>query len=169
MNIFEIETPALIIDYDTFLNNSSVMMALINNGTAKLRPHFKSHKCTEIAKFQLENGAKGLTCAKLSEAEAIIKSGIKCDILIANQIVEKPKLDRLADLSKNNDLTICVDNEKNVLDLQNAMMQKKSKIKVLIEYEIGMNRCGVSDQEEFYNIYQLFSKKRNLNALKYVS
>ena len=51
----------------------------------KLRPHYKSHKCAEIAHEQIENGAIGMTCAKLDEAIDLCDSGIE-DILIANQI-----------------------------------------------------------------------------------
>jgi D-serine deaminase-like pyridoxal phosphate-dependent protein len=39
----------------------------------------------------MENGAVGITCAKLSEAEDLCDSGIK-DILIAKQIVDPEKM-----------------------------------------------------------------------------
>ena len=154
MRVYELETPALIVDLDVLERNSRVMMEAIVKSKANLRPHFKSHKCTEIAKFQLKNGAIGLTCAKLSEAEAIVRSGISCDLLIANQIVEKSKLDRLAALCKNNTLTVCVDCVQNVYDLQAALEKQDSDIGILIEYEIGMERCGVRTAEEFYEVYQ---------------
>lgn len=158
MNVFEIETPALIIDYDIMKNNSNTMMNCINKSTAELRPHFKSHKCTEFVKFQLERGAKGITCAKLSEAQAIIDSGISCDILIANQIVERSKIKRLAKLCKNNVITVLVDNEINVFDLECALEKEGAKLNVLIEYEIGMERCGVLTESEFYNLVNIIAK-----------
>ena len=152
MDINKIETPALIIDYDLFIKNSSEMMEAINKSHAKLRPHFKSHKCSEIAKFQLENGAKGMTVAKLSEAEVLLNA-VSCDLLVANQIVEDSKLERLAVLCKNNPITICVDNAKNISQLESAMAKENATIGVLIEYEIGMERCGVLTKDEFYNLY----------------
>ena len=161
MNIKNIETPALIIDYNVFKSNSKLMMDEINSSTAMLRPHFKSHKCTEIAKFQLENGAKGLTVAKLSELEALVEK-LSCDVLIANQIVEESKLTRLAKICKNHNITICVDNAKNVLDLESAMAKENASIGVLIEYEIGMERCGVITKEDFYNLYLEISKCSHL-------
>ena len=157
MNIKDIETPALLIDLNIMKKNSDTMMSAINNSKAKLRPHFKSHKCTERAKFQLDNGAKGVTVAKLSEAEVVANS-LSCDILIANQIVEQSKLDRLAKLCKNHKITICVDNENNVLDLERAMANENSFIDILIEFEIGMQRCGVVSHQEFYNLYLTISK-----------
>ena len=152
MDILNIETPALIIDFDVIQKNSSLMMNAISESRAMLRPHFKSHKCTEIAKFQIENGAKGITVAKISEAEALIKN-LSCDILIANQVVEPSKLSRLARLCKDNTITVCVDNEKNVFDLECAMAQENASIGILIEYEIGMKRCGVLTEKDFYNLY----------------
>ena len=163
MDINQIETPALIIDYDVFKNNSDIMMSAINNSYAKLRPHFKSHKCSEIAKFQLKNGAIGVTCAKLSEVETLINAGVKCSILIANQIVQKSKLERLAKLSLHNDVIICVDNKENVLALEDALKTQGSKIGVLIEYEIGMKRCGVLTEEDFYDLYKVITTCPHLN------
>lgn len=161
MKIFDIETPALIVDYDIMKANSSKMMGMINNSSAKLRPHFKSHKCTEIVKFQLENGAKGITVAKLSEAEAVLKA-VDCNVLIANQIIEECKIKRLSKLCKNHTITICVDSEQNVLDLEKVFASENSTIGVLIEYEIGMKRCGVLTEEDFYNLYLLISKCSHL-------
>ena len=157
MKVYEIETPALLIDYDIMQKNSSIMMDAINNSKAKLRPHFKSHKCTEITKFQLDNGAKGVTVAKLSEAEVILNE-VSCDLLIANQIVEESKLTKLAKLAKNHQITICVDNKQNVLDLERAMSLENANLSVLIEFEIGMQRCGVITNEEFYSLYLTISQ-----------
>ena len=157
MKICEIETPAVVVDIDALHRNSDKMMAAINASKAQLRPHFKSHKCTEIVKFQMANGAKGITCAKLSEAEVLCKSGAVHDILIANQIVDKNKLTRLANLSRTCNLAVCVDDAGNVLDLEKAMADANTNIGILIEYEIGMQRCGVLTEEEFYDLYKVIS------------
>ena len=149
MKIFEIETPAVIIDIDVMHQNSDKMMTAIKASKADLRPHFKSHKCTEILKYQMQNGAKGVTCAKLSEAKAIVAADACKDVLIANQIVQPSKLNTLADLAKKCNLSVCVDNKINVYDLENAMAANDATIGVLIEYEIGMQRCGVRTEEAF--------------------
>ena len=157
MKIFEIETPAVIVDFDVMRANSDKMMSAINASKAKLRPHFKSHKCTEIVKFQMANGAKGVTCAKLSEAEVLVRSGATNDILIANQIVEPSKIARLAELAKECALTVCVDDADNVRALSTAAVNAGATIGVLIEYEIGMQRCGVLNEEEFYALYEVIA------------
>lgn len=158
MKIFDIETPAVVVDIDVMRSNSCKMMHAINTSKAMLRPHFKSHKCTEIVKFQMANGAKGVTCAKLSEAEVLVKSGAVRDILIANQIVEPTKLARLAKLAKQCELTICVDNADNVRALESACSAENATIGVLIEYEIGMQRCGVLTEEDFYALVKVIEE-----------
>jgi len=50
---------------------------------AHLRPHVKVHKSPFLAHKQIAASAKGITCAKISEAEVMVNSGID-DILVAN-------------------------------------------------------------------------------------
>jgi len=87
-----IPTPALVVETEALERNLRLMSDFFARRHAKLRPHFKSHKCVTIARRQLENGnAVGITCAKLSEAEVLAAGGIR-DILIANQIVGLDKV-----------------------------------------------------------------------------
>ncbi|AHF94710.1 hypothetical protein OPIT5_23765 [Opitutaceae bacterium TAV5] len=53
------------------------MQSVCDQAGVQLWPHIKTHKCVEIARRQLALGAAGLTCAKLSEAEAMLPSGVK--------------------------------------------------------------------------------------------
>lgn len=77
-------TPALLIDLPALEFNLALMSDFFQQKSSKLRPHFKTHKCPIIAKKQMEYGAIGITCAKLSEAEVLVDSGIP-SILIANR------------------------------------------------------------------------------------
>ena len=146
MKLEGIQTPALIVDEKTYLENAEAMKNLLSGKSLKLRPHFKSHKCADIAREQIAAGAIGMTCAKLDEAIDLCDGGIE-DILIANQIVDKTKISKMASLALNCRLTVCVDNEKNVLDIESAAALAGSTVHCLIEYEIGMERCGVSSIE----------------------
>lgn len=148
MRIEQIETPALILDLDVMERNMDSMDKLLFGSNARLRPHYKSNKCTTIAHMQMKRGAKGITCAKLSEAEDLVLSGIS-DILIANQITELSKIARLAYLAGCCNMTVCVDSPANIDDLQNAAALQNTVIHCLVEYDIGMNRCGVHTKEEF--------------------
>jgi 3-hydroxy-D-aspartate aldolase len=148
MRIEHIETPALILDLDVMERNMEAMDKLLEGSNARLRPHYKSNKCTAIAHMQMARGAKGITCAKLSEAEDLVLAGIP-DILIANQVTETSKITRLAYLAGCCRMTVCVDNSSNIADLQNAAALQNTVIHCLVEYDIGMNRCGVHTKEDF--------------------
>lgn len=74
----DLDTPALLIDLAAMESNISKMaayfIALAESGsTVRLRPHTKTHKCPIIAHKQLEaGGTRGITCAKLGEAEVMV-------------------------------------------------------------------------------------------------
>ena len=147
MKINNISTPALIVDKAIFEKNAERMAELLKNSSLSLRPHYKSHKCAAIAHKQIDDGAIGITCAKLDEAIDLADSGIE-NILIANQITDKQKISRLAHLAGCCRLTVCVDDKDNVCDLERAAALAGSTIYCLIEFEIGMQRCGVATKEE---------------------
>ena len=109
----DMDTPALLIDLDALERNIQKMAAFFEDKAAVLRPHIKTHKCPQIAHRQLEAGAIGITCAKVSEAEVMAEAGLD-DILIANQVNGPVKIDRLTDLARRCDLMVAVDDLENV-------------------------------------------------------
>ncbi|MDH5363256.1 MAG: alanine racemase, partial [Aigarchaeota archaeon] len=76
MRTEELDTPALLLDLDALERNISKMSRFFRNASADLRPHVKTHKCPEIAQRQIDAGAKGITCAKLGEAEVMAQFGV---------------------------------------------------------------------------------------------
>lgn len=161
MKIFDLPTPALIANADLIAENMQRMNDILHGKCAHLRPHYKSHKCAAIALRQVAFGAMGLTCAKLSEAEDLIYNGID-DVLIANQVVDPAKINRLAQLAGMCRLTICVDNVENARALSNAAVYTGTSIHCLIEYDIGMNRCGVRTPEAYLELAKTISELPNL-------
>jgi D-serine deaminase-like pyridoxal phosphate-dependent protein len=144
----QIETPALIIDLDILERNIRIMADFIKDKKAKLRPHFKTHKCPAISHKQISAGAKGITCAKLGEAEVLVQSGIK-DVLIANQIVDPAKIFRLAAIADDEaKITVAADDPDNISALSNAAYEIGSTIYVLVEIDVGMKRCGINNPDE---------------------
>jgi len=107
-NIFDIDTPALLIDLDGVEKNLDTMQKKADASSALLRPHIKAHKIPELARTQVRLGAVGITASKVSEAEVMADAGIK-DIFIANQIVTTTKLKRLAALSKRVNISVGLD------------------------------------------------------------
>jgi len=154
MKIFDLPTPALIADIDLIAENMQRMNEIITGKDIGLRPHYKSHKCATLAHKQIESGSIGMTCAKLSEAEDLVFSGIN-DILIANQVVEPAKIQRLAILAGMCRITVCIDDADNAKALSQAAASAGTLIHCLVEYDIGMNRCGVRAKEEYHEIAKL--------------
>lgn len=141
---WELDTPALIVDLAAMERNLQKMAGYFAGRTVNLRPHVKTYNATPVlAQMQLEAGAQGLTCAKLSEAEVLAAAGIK-DILIANQVVGPKKIQRLVNLASYTDIMVAVDNYENVEALSHAAYQHGVSIRVLVEVNIGHNRCGVT-------------------------
>ena len=118
------------------------MAAFCQSAGVHLRPHVKTHKCTELAHRQLAAGAHGITCAKVCEAEVMAGAGIN-DILIANQIVGPQKIARLVQIAKQASVAVAVDNPHNVEALGQQARESGVQLRVLIEVNIGMNRCRV--------------------------
>ncbi len=161
MLIDRISTPALIVDMDAMERNMTKVEHFCAERGVALRPHYKSHKSTYIAHLQLERGAKGICCAKLGEAEDLVLSGVE-DVLIANQVIDKAKIARLSALANCTRLTVCVDSAGSVENLQAAAEMQGSTIHCLVEYDVGMNRCGVHAKEECLALARLIYSKANL-------
>ena len=161
MYLKDIETPALIVDVNIFNANRDAMDEILKGSDLKLRPHYKSHKTAQIARMQINNGAKGMTCAKVSEALDLADAGIE-DILIANQITDLKKINTVAHLAKACHLTVCVDDIKNVKDLAKACENANSTLYCLVEYEIGMQRCGVTDWDDVLTLAREIKSHSNL-------
>ena len=143
----EIDTPALLLDLRAMEHNLQSMAAYFAGVKPALRPHVKLHRATPaLAHRQMQAGASGLTCAKLSEAEALAACGIR-DILIANQIVGARKIQRLVNLAANIHVMVAVDNDDNIRELSTAAQARGVELGVLVEVNIGHNRCGVAPLE----------------------
>jgi D-serine deaminase-like pyridoxal phosphate-dependent protein len=141
--IDDLDTPALLLDIDILEFNIRKMAEFFRNKPIRLRPHIKTHKTPIIAHKQIAAGAEGIACQKLSEAEVMVESGIK-DVFVTNQVVGWNKVTRLAKLAHHSTISVLVDNELNVKQLSQAATQEAVTINVLVEVNVGMNRCGVA-------------------------
>jgi len=139
-------TPALLINLPALEFNLSLMSSYFLHKSTKLRPHFKTHKCPLIAKKQVKYGAIGITCAKLSEAEVLMKAGI-LNVLIANQVVDPAKITRLAKLAGYGQLIVAVDQLENLIQIAGAANESRTTVHVVIEVDVGMRRAGVQPGE----------------------
>ena len=63
-----LDTPCLVIDRDKLIYNLKQMQCFANLHHKSLRPHAKTHKCSKLAKLQIQMGAIGICVAKVSES-----------------------------------------------------------------------------------------------------
>ena len=146
MSVDEVDTPALLIDLDAFERNLRRLPEMIAGTAVRLRPHSKTHKSPVIALKQMELGAVGVCCQKVSEAEAMVQGGVP-DVLVSNEIVGRPKLRRLAALARHARVAVCADDPDNVADLDAAAAEAGVRLGVLVEIDVGARRCGVDPGE----------------------
>jgi D-serine deaminase-like pyridoxal phosphate-dependent protein len=157
----DVDTPALLLDLDAFERNLATMADAVRPFNVRLRPHAKSHKCAEIARRQIAAGAAGVCVQKTAEAEALVAGGVQ-DILIANEVVGRAKLARVAALGKAAQVGVCVDDAAVVAELDEAARAAGVRLDVYIEVNVGANRCGVEPGAPALRLAQGVSGSGNL-------
>ena len=143
MALEDVDTPALIIDLDAFERNLDCMSKYVAESQARLRPHSKTHKSPIIARMQIERGAVGICCQKVSEAEVMVQGGIK-SVLVSNEVVGRKKLERLAALARSADVAFCIDSGENAREAAAVADDMDVKLDALVEIDVGAGRCGVT-------------------------
>lgn len=138
----ELETPALVVDVDVLDRNLRSMAALAETAGVALRPHWKTHKCLELARRQLALGAVGGTVAKGSEAAVFLDAGF-ADVLVATPVVDLAKIDRLLALDGQAGLTVLVESEEGARRWSEAAARAGLRQRVVLEIDVGMGRTGV--------------------------
>lgn len=144
---YDLDTPCLVIDKSALGFNLNVMREHSNKTQVNIRPHVKTHKCSKLAKLQIEYGAVGISAAKVAEAEVLINSGIS-NILITSPVISKNKIACLIScIEKAPETIVIVDNEKNLNDLNQAAQSIQSKINILIDLDPGIGRTGIKPED----------------------
>jgi D-serine deaminase-like pyridoxal phosphate-dependent protein len=142
----EIGTPALVLDLDALEANIAAMAAWAKAQGIGLRPHAKTHKCAAIGHLQMQAGALGLCCAKLSEAEVLAVAGLR--FLLTAPVVGARRIDRLMALTERCvEVMVVVDDAANVEALATATEVAGCDLGVLIDVDVGQRRTGVTSIE----------------------
>lgn len=161
MHVRDVDTPALLIELDAFEANIARMRDRMAGTGVAFRPHSKTHKSTAIAALQLDSGAVGVCCQKVSEAEIMVQGGVR-DVFVTNEIVGAPKIARLAALARHAKVSVCVDALSNVAELAEAAERCGTTLHVLVELNVGANRCGVDSVEEVVALAQAIGSRTSL-------
>ena len=141
----ELDTPALVVDLDVMDRNIQTFQGYFKDSAAKVRPVVTSHLCPQIAHRQLDAGGTvgGIAVTTLGEAEVFAGSGF-ADILLANQVVTASKIRRLCVLAGQTSIGVAVDSPENAEQLSQGAASAGVELRVLVEIEAGMGRCGVA-------------------------
>jgi D-serine deaminase-like pyridoxal phosphate-dependent protein len=144
--IDSVPTPALVIDGAVARRN---LKRLADYGAAhklSIRPHTKTHKSRFIASLQLENGAGGLTVAKVGEAQ--VMSEVSDDILLAYPALDPYRTEQIAKLAHKITIRVAVDSQVAVDALAQAAQREGSTIGILVDVDVGMGRTGLQTPQE---------------------
>jgi len=139
---WELDTPCLVIDEEILEQNIRAMQSHAASFGKQLRPHAKTHKCSHIAKMQMEAGCTGICVAKVSEAEVLVKNGFH-GVLVTSPVVTDYKIERLMEcLSIDPGLTVVIDHAANATKLNEAAERRGLTLNVLVDLDPGMGRTG---------------------------
>jgi D-serine deaminase-like pyridoxal phosphate-dependent protein len=141
-----LETPVPVIDLGVVDRNLSRMQAYADRHGLALRPHIKTHKLPRFAQQQVALGAVGITCQKLGEAEVMADAGLD-DILISYPLIGTDKARRLAALARRVTMRAAIDNPRALETVALAGQEAGRPIGVLVEFDSGMKRTGVTSVE----------------------
>ncbi len=154
MRIDELETPVPVVDLDILEANILRLQAYLDQHKIANRPHVKTHKIPAIAKMQVDAGAVGITCQKLSEAEVMAAAGLT-DIFLPYNILGETKLSRLMALAARVKLSVTTDSEFVARGLSDAATKAGLTLTVLVECDTGGQRCGAQSPQQAAELARL--------------
>ena len=142
-HVSDLETPSVLIDLDKMEQNIARMQKRCDDLGIQFRPHIKTHKIPDIARRQIEAGARGIACQKVSEAEVFAAAGFQ-DIQIPYNIVGQRKTRRLAKLAQQAELTVTVDSQAVLEGIAEAAQELGVTIGMMVELVSLGERTGTT-------------------------
>src|SRR5260370_25145918 len=158
-----IDTPALIVDLEALERNIATMAARAKAWGVALRPHAKTHKCSAIARRQVEAGAIGMSCATIYEGEVMVEADLP-GVLVTSPLATEHKVRRFTELlHRRPDLAVVADHPQHVVLL--AEMARRSNVapSVLVDLDVGDHRTGTATLEAAVNLAQQIQDASNLH------
>lgn len=142
VTLTELRTPAVLVERPRAVTNLRRMQQLANDAGMALRPHAKTHKSPELARWQLEAGATGICCAKLGEAEVFADAGLT-DIRLPYPL-QPSNADRVLALQQRARVSFIVDSLEVARGWSEAMAASGARAEVLAKVDVGFHRCGIA-------------------------
>jgi D-serine deaminase-like pyridoxal phosphate-dependent protein len=151
MHVLDLDTPAIAVDRKKMMANLARAQSFADGIGVALRPHVKTHKIPELARLQVELGARGITCQKLGEAEVMADAGLS-DVLVPYNLVGRSKLERLSALARRIEIIVGADSAETVEGYATHFRDEGRPLPVLIECDTGGGRCGVQTPEAMIDL-----------------
>ena len=145
-SVDELDTPALVVDVGRLERNLERWQRYCDEVGLVNRPHVKTHKIVEIARRQVDIGARGVTCQKLGEAEVMADAGID-DVLIPYNLLGERKLERLGHLLARTSVSVSTDDAALLPGLASAAARAGRELGVHVECDTGLRRAGVDSPD----------------------
>jgi D-serine deaminase-like pyridoxal phosphate-dependent protein len=160
----EIPTPALLVDLDRLDGNITKLAEHCRTTGCAARPHAKTHKCPEIAKRQVAAGARGVACATVPEAEAMVAAGVK-GVLLTSPIVDSGKIARMIGLIKKDEgVLLAVGHPREAKLLMEAAEASKVVANVLVDLDVGDGRFGILPGKPARELAELLGRSKSLRV-----
>ena len=131
----------MLVDHTRMSQNLQRMQAAATARGLGLRPHAKTHKSVALAQRQIADGAVGICCAKLGEAEVIAAGGVD-DIRLPYPL-NPINADRVIDLLERTRISFIVDNLDVAAGWSAAIAATGRSVDVLVKVDVGFHRCGI--------------------------
>lgn len=145
----DLPTPCLIVDLAGLDANIALLAQFAAQHGMNLRPHAKTHKCSEIARRQIAAGALGISCSTIDEAETMVEAGIG-GVLVTSPIVGAGKIARFVALvAQAPDTRTVVDDADVARELAAALKAKGLAAGVFIDIDVGQHRTGVQPGDAY--------------------
>jgi len=153
-------TPAMVVDLDLFQRNVKHMADQAKSAGIHVRPHVKVHKSVDVARRQIAQGAIGLTCATVAEAELFSGAGIK-NVLWTKQPASVNNIQRAVALSKKDPSFMFVVDDPLVAGwVEEAASARNTKLRIAVSVYAGMDRQGIENGQPAVDLAQRIARSK---------
>jgi D-serine deaminase-like pyridoxal phosphate-dependent protein len=143
----DLDTPLILADLDLVERNVRDWQSWMDERGVAFRVHAKTHKVPEVALLQTAAGARGICCAKVSEAEPFVAAGID-DVCVAYPVFGEQKWARAAELAERGvRMTVNCDGEQAVRQASEAASARGVVLHLQVDVDSGMHRGGVDPDD----------------------
>ena len=165
-NVAAVDSPSLLLFPDRIAHNIQTMIAAVGGEPARLMPHVKTHKTSEIVGMQLDAGIRRFKCATIAELEMCLSAGAT-EVLLAYQLNE-PKQRRFLQLARQFPearISSLIDNAGSARQLASTFGEAGLTARVYIDIDNGQHRTGFPVEGDVVSFYRELSAWSNLEIL----